>query len=369
MQSHFIHNLEALKAQNNFRSIPEYRSNLIDLSANDYLGLTQDADFEQEFWERLMSRKPDFGGLSSRLLLNKAFTHQKVEEKLAQMYQNEAALLFNSGYHTNMGIIPALSDGKDLIVADKFIHASLIDGCRLSKADFVRYKHLDLQHLEIILKAKRNRYRNCFILSESIFSMDGDRADLQELIRLKKEYNCFLYLDEAHAVGVLGKQGLGLAEEQNCVSEIDFLVGTFGKALASYGAFVVCNQMFKDYLINYSRSLIYSTALPEAQVLRTLFVLEKLHDLQYKREKLAQLVSDFEKETRLENLSHIIPIICGENEKALQLSAKLEEMGYKALAIRYPTVPNHTARIRLSLNAGLNREQLAPIIKMINNEA
>ena len=188
----------------------------------------------------------------------------QLERQLRQLYQAEAALVFNSGYHINIGILPALTTKQDLILADKLCHASLIDGMRLSRAKVVRYPHLDYAAIEQLLAKERHKYRQVIIVTESIFSMDGDTADLAELVRIKDRFQAALYVDEAHGVGIRGENGCGLAEEQGVHRQIEILTGTFGKAFGGQGSFVVGTAALIDYLLNTARSQIFSTGLPPA---------------------------------------------------------------------------------------------------------
>ena len=240
---------------------------LINLSSNDYMGVGANAALWRQFLAQ-ESQREDFGGgsCSSRLLTGNHPAYASLEAHLAAWYGTETALVCDSGYHANLGILPAITSGKDLIIADKLVHASLIDGIRLSSAECVRLRHNDLEQLEKLLARRRGDYEKVVIVTESIFSMDGDRADLRRLVELKKRYDCLLYLDEAHAVGVLGERGLGSAEEQGVLADVDLLVGTFGKAVASQGAFVACRSVMREYLVNTMRPLIFSTALPPLSV-------------------------------------------------------------------------------------------------------
>ena len=182
--------------------------------------------------------------------------YARLEKRLAELYKAETSLVFNSGYHTNSGILPAVTDNRSLILADKLVHASIVDGIGLSKARCIRYRHNDYEQLERLVSESASQYEAIFIVTESIFSMDGDESDLPRLVALKKHYpNIYLYVDEAHAFGVRGQCGLGCAEEQDVIKEIDFLVGTFGKAAASVGAFVICSDEMKRYLVNKSHSV------------------------------------------------------------------------------------------------------------------
>ena len=353
--------LQNLKESNNYRTLPDTDTlQLIDLCSNDYMGINANTKMQETFW-REVAKKHSFGSCSSRLLSKNLEQHQLLETEIADAFHKESCLLFNSGYHANAGILPALASDKDLILADKLVHASIIDGAKLGKADFMRYRHLDYNHLENLLKKHRSNYNRVFIVSESIFSMDGDKADLRKLIELKQKYNGLLYVDEAHALGVRGNKGLGCAEEQNCVSDVDFIVGTMGKAWASMGAFVVCSQVFKDVLINFSRPFIYSTALPPINVAWSRFVFQNLIEMNTERQYLKRLSREFASMLNIQSESHIIPYVIGLNAEAIEKSLLLKGHGFNALPVRYPTVPVNTARLRFSLSASMKMEQLIPI--------
>lgn len=358
----FAQTLEKLKVEGNYRSFPTTTDkSLLELSSNDYLGLNKDEDLYNSFLQEFNAKKYKLSACSSRLLSGNSPEYDNLETSISKAYKSEACLLYNSGYHANVGILSALTTKKDLIIADKLVHASLIDGIKLSDASFIRYKHLDYRHLESLLEKNRSNYEQVFIVSESIFSMDGDIADLHKLVELKKKYNCFLYIDEAHAFGVRGKNGLGCVEECGLIKEFDFIVATFGKALASVGAFVVCSKLFKDFLVNHSRTLIFTTALPPINLAWTTFLFERLPEFNDRRENLAKLSKDFASLLQLMSNSHIIPLIIGSNKEAITASQKLRRNGYNVLPIRYPTVPEGTARLRFSLSTDMNLEQLLPI--------
>ena len=234
----------------------------------------------------------------------------------------------------------------------------------MSAAKSIRYRHNQYDQLERLIEISHTEYERIIIVTESIFSMDGDEADLRELVRLKKKYaNVWLYVDEAHAFGVRGDKGLGCAEEQECISDIDFLVGTFGKALASAGAYIVCRKVIREYLVNKMRTFIFTTALPPVIIQWTSFVFTRLPNFRQRREKL-QLVSSKLKET-LEHKgyvcpssSHIIPMITGESSIAVRKAEELQRKGFYALPVRPPTVPEGTSRIRFSLTAEISEEEI-----------
>ena len=366
--------LQELEAKSNLRKLPgilhEGRDvivngqRMLNLSSNDYLGLANDIELRRDFLETLTPETFLPTSSSSRLLTGNFTACEQLEQHLATAFGTEAALVFNSGYHANTGILPAVSNARTLILADKLVHASLIDGIRLSAAKSIRYRHNQYDQLERLIEINHTEYERIIIVTESIFSMDGDEADLRELVRLKKKYaNVWLYVDEAHAFGVRGDKGLGCAEEQECISDIDFLVGTFGKALASAGAYIVCRKVIREYLVNKMRTFIFTTALPPVIIQWTSFVFTRLPNFRQRREKL-QLVSSKLKEV-LEHKgyvcpssSHIIPMITGESSIAVRKAEELQRKGFYALPVRPPTVPEGTSRIRFSLTAEISEEEI-----------
>lgn len=366
--------LQLLEAHSNLRRLPEMTHSgrdvtvngrrMLNLSSNDYLGLASDRKLREEF---LRTLTPDTflpTSSSSRLLTGNFTVYEELETELSHLFGTEAALIFNSGYHANTGILPAVSDTHTLILADKLVHASLIDGIRLSAAKCIRYRHNDLAQLERLLKEHHAAYRQIIIVTESIFSMDGDQADLQALAALKHRYgNVLLYVDEAHAFGVRGRHGLGCAEELDCIRDIDFLVGTFGKAAASVGAYIVCKRVIREYLVNRMRTLIFTTGLPPVNIAWTLFVVRRLVDMQERREHLTH-ISRTLRETLLAkgyacpSTSHIVPMIVGASADAVLHAEALQRHGFYALPVRPPTVPEGTSRIRFSLTAEIRKEEI-----------
>lgn len=343
---------------------------MLNLSSNDYLGLASRTDLYDAFFDEWKEKGYPLSSSSSRLLTGNFTVYGELEQLMAERFGREAALLFNSGYHANTGILPALADKHTLILADKLVHASLIDGILLSGAPFLRYRHNDYNQLEMLLKKHAGQYEQIFIVTESIFSMDGDVADLLRLVELKKSYpDILLYVDEAHAIGVRGKNGLGIAEEQDCIQDIDLLIGTFGKALASMGAYVICSRTIREYLVNCMRPLIFSTALPPIQIAWTRFIFERLPQFGELREKLALtghlLAGALEGKGGEISESHIIPFIVGENKECILKAEELQRKGFYCLPVRPPTVPKGTARIRFSLTAEVTSEQIIQLTKEI----
>lgn len=366
--------LQELKEHSNLRRLPQMTHDgrevvvngkrMLNLSSNDYLGLAADRELREEF---LKSLTPDTflpTSSSSRLLTGNFSVYEELEAELVALFGTEAALVFNSGYHANMGILPAVSNTQTLILADKLIHASIIDGIRLSSARCIRYKHNDLSQLKRLLEQNHADYQQIIIVTESIFSMDGDEADLKALVLLKQSYdNVLLYVDEAHAFGVRGEHGLGCAEEAGCIQDIDFLVGTFGKAAASVGAYIICTKVIREYLVNRMRTLIFTTALPPINIAWTLFIIRKLASMQKRREHLAH-ISRILRETLLAkgyacpSMSHIVPMVIGSSADAVLRAEELQRHGFYALPVRPPTVPEGTSRIRFSLTAEIREEEI-----------
>ena len=374
----FKQQLEKLSAQNQYRSIPDLvhqgryitRENrkMLNMSSNDYLGLASNENLRQSFLQQYADNFPSFTSSSSRLLTGNFPVYTDLEQFIAQRFQRESALLFNSGYHANLGILPALTTTKSLILADKLVHASMIDGIRLSQCEFFRYRHNDYEHLKSLLEKNAGKFDRTFIVTESVFSMDGDVADLKYLVQLKKQFpDTYLYVDEAHAIGVYGKNGLGIAEQANVIADIDLLVGTFGKALASMGAYVVCDQILKECLINQMRPLIFSTALPPFNVAWTHFIFERLPQFSKERTHLEQLSAFLRQEVEhrtqiMPSQTCIVPYILGKNDATLAKAKDLQEQGYYCLPIRPPTVPKDTSRIRLSLTADMTMDEVKQFV-------
>lgn len=372
--------LTQIEGAGNLRRLPEVihegkyilseGERMLNLSSNDYLGLANRKEWRDGFLEELKKSDLPLSSTSSRLLTGNYAVYTDLERLMASRFGREAVLLFNSGYHANTGILPALADKQTLIIADKWVHASLIDGILLSGSPFHRYKHNDLEQLERLLASSASQYEQVIIVTESLFSMDGDIADLRRLVEMKRKYkNVLLYVDEAHAIGVRGETGLGIAEEQGCLAEIDLLVGTFGKALASMGAYVACSRVIRDYLVNTMRPLIFSTALPPAQIAWTRFVFERLPELHAERQHLAvisRLLRECLKGKGGETSeSHIIPYILGANDACICKAEELRRKGFYCLPVRPPTVPKGTSRIRFSLTAGITEKEIRDLIDAI----
>lgn len=348
---------------------------LLNLSSNDYLGLGTDRELRAAWMEMLQGDEGRDGRFamtssSSRLLTGNHPACDELESAIAAAYGSEAALVFNSGYHANTGILPALTTRHDLILSDRLNHASIIDGLRIAEAEYRRYRHADYDHLEALLEEASGRYRQLFIVTESVFSMDGDLVDLGRLVELKKRFGAVLIVDEAHGVGVFGGQGLGLAEAQGVMTEIDILVGTFGKSLASAGAYAVMRRLYRDYLVNTMRTLIFTTALPPAVLGWSLLTFGKQLGMARERGHLLGLASQLRDRLRAAGFevpggSHIVPVIFGEDSRAVAMAGALRDAGFHALPVRPPTVPENSARLRFSLRAdltGQDMEELAAII-------
>ena len=324
------------------------------LASNDYLGLASHPEVIQSAIEA--TQQFGAGAGASRLLSGSLPPHQELESALAQFKGTDAALTFSSGYLANIGTIPALIGRDGLILADRLCHASLIDGCRLSTADFRIYRHNDVSHLQFLL-AKRRKGRRTLIVTDGLFSMDGDLAPLPELSRLAQDYEADLYIDDAHGTGVMGPHGRGTAEHFGLDTQIPFQMGTLGKAFGSSGAYLAGPSTLIRYLINTNRSFIFTTASPPSSAAAATAALRVMQREPERRERLwANRERLFAGLLRLGfNLSHsvspIMPILVGNAEAALSFSGHLLAEGVYAPAIRPPTVPDETSRIRVTVTS------------------
>jgi 8-amino-7-oxononanoate synthase len=326
---------------------------LLDFSSNDYLALSEHPEVigaSKKYLEMFGA-----GAGAARLMSGDQEINHLLEQKIALLKSKEAALTFGSGYLANIGIIPALVGRGDLIITDRLSHASIYDGCLLSGARTIRFRHNDLSHLEQILKEKRSQFNNCLIVVESIYSMDGDRCPLVELVQIKKRFDFMLMVDEAHATGIYGENGAGIIEEDNVSREVDIAMGTFGKALGSYGAYAAASQEFVDFLVNKARSFIYATALPPAVVGATLASLYLIESEPQLRMDLHTKVAYFKKQLRKNGFrddpgpSQIVPVMVGESAKAMAIAEELQKNHIYVKAVRPPTVPEGSARLRFSI--------------------
>ncbi len=373
----FAEHLDQLKQTDNYRSFRKLYhqgasihldgQKLVNLASNDYLGVASDEHLQAQFLAAYQDYLP-FGSSSSRLLTGNFAVYEMLEGRMGELFLGRACLLFNSGYHANVGILPAICDGRTLILADKLVHASIIDGMRLAAANgtkCVRYQHQNLTHLETLIQKYHDDMSidRIVIVTESIFSMDGDVTDLPALVRLKATYpKLMLYIDEAHAIGVRGQQGLGCAEAFGCIDEIDLIVGAFGKAMASVGGYVICHQVIKDYLINTMRPLIFSTALPPMNVAWTAFVLDNIIGMTAERSKLQMrhkhLIGHI-KSLGFEcpSDSQIVPIILKDNARTMRATDELTKQGFFVLGVRPPTVPQNQSRLRVCLNSTISDDE------------
>jgi 8-amino-7-oxononanoate synthase len=335
---------------------------LLNLSSNDYLGLSQDPRIIQA--AQAAAAKWGAGAGASRLVVGHLALHQAVEAKLADFKGTEAAVIFPTGYMANVGTIAALAGPGDVILSDRLNHASIYDGIKLSGAALQRFPHRDLNRLEDLLQKTADARRR-LIVTDSVFSVDGDLAPLKDLVALKARYGAWLMIDEAHATGVLGTRGAGLAEALSVTAGVDIHMGTFSKALGSQGGYVAGDRRLVDYLHNRARSFIYSTALAPP-VLGAID--QALEIVVQEPERRRYLLSEAESFRRgllaagldlLGSATQIVPVLVGENHRTLTFAAALKDQGLMAVALRPLTVPPGKARVRFSLTAAHSPEDLA----------
>jgi 8-amino-7-oxononanoate synthase len=387
MRDFFAEELEALRKRALDRHLREITSaqgpevviagrHFINFSSNDYLGLANDPRLR----EAAASAIDEFGvgAGASRLISGTQSPHLRLERALAKWKATEAALCFSSGYSTALGTIPALVTKNDVVLLDKLCHASLIDGAKLSGAVLRVFPHNHVGKLESHLEWARREHpgTRVLIITESVFSMDGDYAPLRELVELKKRFDALLMLDEAHAVGVIGPNGRGLAAAENVSEEVDIQMGTLSKALGTSGAYICGSHVLIEWLINRARSFIYSTAPAPAIAAAALAAVDFLssHEgeerrlLLWERIRLMQELLpriEFNKK-HVARCSAIFPWIVGGEQTALNLAAALQSDGFLVPAIRYPTVAKGTARLRITVTAAHEEAQIEALCKAIN---
>lgn len=333
---------------------------MLTFCSNDYLGLANHPEVIKAFQQA--ANQYGVGSGAAHLVNGHSRLHQQLEEALAEFTQRERALLFSTGYMANLGLIAALAERPDTVYQDRLNHASLLDAARLSSAKLVRYPHQDTQQLAKRLAAQASGQK--LIVTDGVFSMDGDTAPVKALASLAKHQDAWLIVDDAHGFGVLGETGAGLLEAEHLAQEDAILMGTLGKALGTAGAFVAGSADLIEFLIQTARPYMYTTAQPPAMAAATLASLKLVQAESERREHLKTLIQIFRQGAEqlglalMPSATPIQPIIVGENAKALAISQQLEQLGILITAIRPPTVPANTARLRITLSAAHSQEQI-----------
>lgn len=357
--------LEQRREQNALRTL-KLPSGKIDFCSNDYLGIVHNNLLNDEVDVHLKT-----GSTGSRLLAGNYSLIEETEQQIAAFHKAEAALIFNSGYDANLGLLSSVPQKGDVILYDQLCHASLRDGIRLSFAQRFSFVHNDVDDLEKKLKSVlSNITGNIFIVTESVFSMDGDLCPLQQIVAISKKYNAHLIVDEAHAIGIIGEQGEGLCQHENLYNEIFCRVYTFGKACGCHGAAITGSQQLKDYLINFARSFIYTTALPEhaAACIRASY--NTFPFLNDERNHLQKLISYFQyaalRFEKLFSFTSIQIVMVPGNDAVKQIALELQQKNFDVRPILYPTVPLNKERLRIVLHAFNTINEVEQLVKILS---
>ena len=340
----------------------------LNFASNDYLGIAADRSLNEIVAKTIL--QGGWGSGASPLIVGRTVLHAELERRLAEFLDCEAALLFPTGFAANMGTIPALVGKHDLIFSDAKNHASIIDGCRLSGAKVIVYPHVDSQALAELMATHQTTGRR-LIVSDSLFSMDGDVAPIEQLVMLANEHNAMLMVDEAHALGVIGANGQGVSADCNVLGKVDIVVGTLSKSLGSHGGFVAGSSKLIDYLANRARSYVFSTAAPVANAAVALAALNVIRDQPKRRERLIELATYLRQQ--LVSLDwnigtsehHIVRVILGQPEDAVSLTTYLRENGFWVPCIRPPTVPPGESCLRISLSSSHSQQMIDALLESL----
>lgn len=339
----------------------------LNFSSNDYLNFAADTRLKDNAKNSI--DKWGIGATGSRLMSGSLEPHKRLEEKISQWLGYKSALVFGSGFLTNLGLISALCQANDIVLFDKLDHASLIDGIRMSGAKWKRYKHKNTNDLERLLEQYNNVQERIFIITDSVFSMDGDIAPVKEISKLAKKYNAILIVDEAHAIGIFGEKGAGICNEQKI--KPDIITGTLSKALGSYGGFAVFSKEIEQLCVNKARSFIYSTALPAVCAATGEKAIDIIQEEKVLGEELLKKAKMFYGKIQKAGFdllpfeSQVIPVMIGDNDKTLKFTQALLEEELFVKAIRPPTVPKGTSRVRLSITLAHTKEELEKALEII----
>lgn len=344
---------------------------VINLSSNNYLGFANHPKLIEASKKAL--DKYGVGSGAVRTIVGNMDIHEELDKRLAKFKREEAALVFQSGYMCNVGVIQAVTDRGDLIISDELNHASIIDGVRLSRAEKAIFKHSDMEDLENILKEKRHLYKDVLIITDGVFSMDGDLAKLPEIVKLAKKYNALTYVDDAHGSGVLGENGRGTVDHFKLHGQVDFIIGTLSKAIGVVGGYVSSKKEVREWLLNLGRPQLFSTSITPANaaaIMASIDLLESTDEYTKKLWDNANYLKSLLKEKGFnigKSETPITPIIVGDEAKTIELSKKILERGVFASPIVFPTVPRNTARLRLMPTAMHAKKDLQKAVEIIYN--
>lgn len=371
--------VQELKDQGVYRVLPVLESanepevilngkKVINLSSNNYLGFANHPKLKKAAIEAV--EKYGVGSGAVRTIIGNMDIHELLEVKLAEFKREEAVMVFQSGFNCNAGTIQAITNKGDLIISDELNHASIIDGVRLSRADKAVYKHSDMEDLERVLKEKRGNYENCLIITDGVFSMDGDIAKLPEIVELAEKYSCMTYVDDAHGSGVLGESGRGTVDHFHLHGRVDFTIGTLSKAIGVIGGYVAGSKVMKEWLLHRGRPLLFSTSLPPAAVgaiteavnlltTTTEYTDRLWHNARYFKAELGKLgFNTGASETP------ITPVIIGDEAKTVAFSKRMLELGVFVSPIVFPTVQKGTGRVRCMVTAAHTEAQLSKAVEV-----
>lgn len=359
-----IKKLDERQNSGNLRQLPG-QTGLLDFVSNDYLGLAQNKDLSQMIRDFELADSPMIGGTGSRLLSGNHHYYQQTEDQLKTLFEAESVLVFNSGYHANQALVSSVAEKGDTIIYDLLSHVCLKEGAWLSKADTIAFRHNDLEDLEHKLRLAKGKK---FVLTETVFSMDGDIAPLKEIVTLCEKYQAYLIVDEAHSTGSYGMGGAGLLHKLGLTSRVFARVYTFGKAMGVHGACVAGSKILIDYLINFARPFIYTTSLPPVSLIaiaQSFKYLAAHPELQDELEKRIHLFRNSFADSISETA--IQPVLIGSNEKAREASLKLSKQGFDVRPILSPTVQRGSERLRISLHTFNTSDQIDQLTSALKN--
>lgn len=367
------HKIEQRVQSNSFRILPE-PNDWVDFASNDYLGFSKsEAIFNQTHQYLVEHQIIQNGATGSRLLSGNHILYKQSEEYIAQFHKAATALIFNSGYDANVGFFSAVPQRNDIILYDEYSHASIRDGIRLSNARSFKFQHNDLEDLEALVLKYKSEQSDIYIVTESVFSMDGDSPDLERLVEISENNDCCLVIDEAHALGVFGEKGQGLVQDLNLQEKVFARIMTFGKGLGCHGAAVLGTQDLRNYLVNFARSFIYTTALSPHSVAGILTAYKNLEAQKSEIQNLRDNISHFNQEKQriglkqlfVRNKSAIQSAIVPGNEKVKAIAKKMQENGFDVKAILSPTVPENQERLRFCLHSFNSKEEITKVLELL----